>query len=66
MADSAPGLWRDMANQLTTELIYKISIPEMVKITGVQPRSQYTFLAAAIIVVGSVQRLLKVTDERGT
>jgi hypothetical protein len=50
----------------TTELIYKFSIPEMVKITGVQPRSRYTFLAAAIIVVGSVQRLMKVADEGGT
>jgi hypothetical protein len=31
-----------------------------------QPRSRYTFLADAIIVVGSVQRLMKVADEGGT
>jgi hypothetical protein len=51
----------------TTELIYKFSIPEMVKISGVQSRSRYTFVvAAAIIVIGSVQRLIKVAAEGGT
>ena len=44
----------------TTELIDKFRIPEMVKISGLESRSRYTFVAAAaIIVVGSVQRLMR-------
>jgi hypothetical protein len=51
----------------TTEPIDKFRIREMVKISGLEPRSRYTLVvAAAIIIVGSVQRLMKVAAEGGT